>query len=150
MSALTVTVPLAADADITVRAPDGIDAAGIFGFVGVDLALNTDVNDVLYPAEFSLNLAESELTLTELFNALGDADGDELPGTVDDITYAVDLPLFDVVPLDVSLVHGSHGLLSTDQDEGPMLIADDPDAGQAVASLVDLKAHALRRMGLAD
>ena len=54
----------------------------------------------------------------------------------------------DVVPLDASLVRGSHGVLSLDRDEGPVFIAEDPDGAAQVETLADLKAHALHRMGL--
>jgi len=35
--------------------------------------------------------------------------------------------LLDVIPLDATLVRGSHGLLPEHPDEGPLLISDDPD-----------------------
>ena len=60
--------------------------------------------------------------------------------------------LMDVVPLDPSepsLVRGSHGLPAGDERDGPVLVADDPGAADAVRSLADLKAHALARLGLA-
>ena len=34
--------------------------------------------------------------------------------------------LFDVIPLDASLVRGSHGLIAQDTNDGPLLIADGP------------------------
>jgi hypothetical protein len=34
--------------------------------------------------------------------------------------------LFDVVPLDPSIVHGSHGLRATDAADGPLLLGDGP------------------------
>jgi predicted AlkP superfamily pyrophosphatase or phosphodiesterase len=37
--------------------------------------------------------------------------------------------LFDVVPLDASLVRGSHGLRNADPDDGPLLIGDGPPPG---------------------
>jgi hypothetical protein len=55
----------------------------------------------------------------------------------------------DVVPLDASLVRGSHGVPPTDPADGPVLVSDDPRAAAAVSALADLKAHALGRMGLA-
>ena len=54
----------------------------------------------------------------------------------------------DVVPLDPSLVRGSHGLPAADPADGPILVSEDAGAGACVASLADLKAHALARMGL--
>ena len=55
----------------------------------------------------------------------------------------------DVVPLDPSLVRGSHGL----RRGGPARRPDPRQRGRgrgggACASLADLKAHALERMGL--
>ena len=55
----------------------------------------------------------------------------------------------DVVPLDPSLVKGSHGLAARQPDDGPVLVSEDPRATVSVRSLADLKAHALSRMGLA-
>jgi len=56
--------------------------------------------------------------------------------------------LMDVVPLDPSLVKGSHGLLPIDANEGPVFVSSEADAGGGVASLADLKACALAQMGL--
>lgn len=55
---------------------------------------------------------------------------------------------FDVVPLDASLVKGSHGVPPTDPADGPLLVAEDVAAADRIDSLLDLKAHALERMGL--
>jgi predicted AlkP superfamily pyrophosphatase or phosphodiesterase len=55
--------------------------------------------------------------------------------------------LMDVVPLDTSLVKGSHGLLPLDSQDGPLLVAQDPEAASAVVTLADLKAYSLTRMG---
>lgn len=57
---------------------------------------------------------------------------------------------FDVIPLDPTLVKGSHGLLPVDPADGCVLVADDPMATEVVKSLGDLKAHALERMGLRE
>jgi predicted AlkP superfamily pyrophosphatase or phosphodiesterase len=54
----------------------------------------------------------------------------------------------DVVPLDPSLVKGSHGLPPARPEDGPVLVADDPAAAETVRSLADLKGHALSRLGL--
>ncbi len=54
----------------------------------------------------------------------------------------------DVVPLDASLVRGSHGLPAADPQDGPILVSEDAGAAGRVSSLADLKAHALERMGL--
>ncbi|MFO0932630.1 MAG: alkaline phosphatase family protein [Planctomycetota bacterium] len=56
----------------------------------------------------------------------------------------------DVVPLDPSLVRGSHGVAPADPADGPLLVSEDPAAASSVASLADLKAHALSRLGLRD
>lgn len=55
----------------------------------------------------------------------------------------------DVVPLDPGLVRGSHGLPPADPADGPLLVSQDRQAASRVASLADLKAHALGRLGLA-
>ena len=57
--------------------------------------------------------------------------------------------LMDVVPLDPSLVQGSHGVLPLDAMEGAVFIAEDGAGADGVTSLTDLKDHALRRIGLA-
>lgn len=46
--------------------------------------------------------------------------------------------LFDVVPLDASLVRGSHGLPAADADDRPLLIADGPAATGADLGLCDV------------
>jgi hypothetical protein len=56
--------------------------------------------------------------------------------------------LMDVVPLDPSLVRGSHGLLAADPADGPVLVADHPVA-DGVRALADLAGHALATWGLA-
>ncbi len=56
--------------------------------------------------------------------------------------------LMDVVPLDPTLVKGSHGLLPIDVNEGPVLITSEAAAGDTIETLADLKAHALTAMGL--
>jgi predicted AlkP superfamily pyrophosphatase or phosphodiesterase len=52
----------------------------------------------------------------------------------------------DVVPLDPSLVRGSHGLPPAHPDDGPVLVAEDPAALDAVASLEDLAPWTLTRL----
>ncbi len=56
--------------------------------------------------------------------------------------------LMDVVPLDASMVRGSHGVLPTDPRDGPILVADDPNASERVKTLMDLKQYSLERIGL--
>jgi hypothetical protein len=46
-----------------------------------------------------------------------------------------------VIPLDASLVKGSHGLRPDPQD-GPVCISDEP-----VTDMTQFRAHVLRRMG---
>jgi hypothetical protein len=53
------------------------------------------------------------------------------------------------VPLDPSLVRGSHGVPPADPLDGPVVVSQDPGAAARVRSLADLKAHALSRLGLA-
>lgn len=52
----------------------------------------------------------------------------------------------DVIPLDPSLVRGSHGVAPADPADGPVLVAEDPGAAAQVRALTDLKAYALGRM----
>jgi hypothetical protein len=52
----------------------------------------------------------------------------------------------DVVPLDADLVRGSHGRPPEDPEDGPVLVAGDPEAAGRVARLHDLKAYTLERM----
>jgi predicted AlkP superfamily pyrophosphatase or phosphodiesterase len=54
--------------------------------------------------------------------------------------------LLDVVPLDASLVRGSHGLPPPSPDAGPMLLSDDARFAPRNASQLDVKAHLLRRL----
>ena len=56
--------------------------------------------------------------------------------------------LMDVVPLDTSLVKGSHGVLPIDRSEGPVFVSGDEEAGAHLHSLADLKDYSLRRIGL--
>ena len=52
----------------------------------------------------------------------------------------------DVVPLDASIVRGSHGLVATDPAAGPLLVADGPrpsGEGMAMTAVRDLILHAL-------
>lgn len=52
----------------------------------------------------------------------------------------------DVVPLDADLIRGSHGRPPEDPEDGPVLVAGDPEAAGRVARLHDLKAYTLERM----
>jgi predicted AlkP superfamily pyrophosphatase or phosphodiesterase len=55
----------------------------------------------------------------------------------------------DVIPLDATLVRGSHGVTPRDSKDGPVLIAE-TIAAQGVRSLADLKAFTLSRLGLTE
>jgi predicted AlkP superfamily pyrophosphatase or phosphodiesterase len=54
--------------------------------------------------------------------------------------------LLDVVPLDASLVRGSHGLLPPSPDAGPLLLSDDARVAPRNPSQLDVKAYLLRRL----
>lgn len=56
--------------------------------------------------------------------------------------------LVDVVPLDPSLVRGSHGLSPADPLDGPVLIADDAIETPPPTRMVDFKSWLLRSLGL--
>ena len=56
--------------------------------------------------------------------------------------------LMDVVPLDPSLVKGSHGVLPLDGQDGPFLACEDRATTHSISTLADLKAWTLTRMGL--
>jgi predicted AlkP superfamily pyrophosphatase or phosphodiesterase len=57
--------------------------------------------------------------------------------------------LMDVVPLDPSLVKGSHGVLPLDPQDGPLLVGSEASAGAAIQTLADLKGYPLERLRLA-
>src|SRR5262249_33630084 len=54
--------------------------------------------------------------------------------------------LLDVVPLDASLVRGSHGLLPRTADEGPLLLSDSKAHATDRIAQASVKAFLLRRM----
>jgi predicted AlkP superfamily pyrophosphatase or phosphodiesterase len=56
--------------------------------------------------------------------------------------------LFDVIPLDATLVHGSHGLAAAERDDRPLLIGDGPAPAEDLA-LTDCKDLILQGLGLA-
>jgi predicted AlkP superfamily pyrophosphatase or phosphodiesterase len=56
--------------------------------------------------------------------------------------------LLDVIPLDASLVKGSHGLLPVRPGEGPLVIGSDPALGAASFEQTAIRDLALRAMGL--
>jgi predicted AlkP superfamily pyrophosphatase or phosphodiesterase len=56
--------------------------------------------------------------------------------------------LFDVIPLDPSLVHGSHGLPASEPQNRPVLIGDGPPPSEAAVSQCAVYDLALRALGL--
>jgi hypothetical protein len=56
--------------------------------------------------------------------------------------------LLDVIPLDASLVKGSHGLLPAKTDEGPLVIGSDPALAAAAFDQSAIRDLALRAMGV--
>jgi predicted AlkP superfamily pyrophosphatase or phosphodiesterase len=58
--------------------------------------------------------------------------------------------LFDVVPLDASLVRGSHGLVAADPDDGPLLIAEGAAPGEPILPMASLRDRALAALDLAE
>jgi predicted AlkP superfamily pyrophosphatase or phosphodiesterase len=58
--------------------------------------------------------------------------------------------LFDVVPLDASLVRGSHGLAAADPDDGPLLIADGAAPDEPVLPMGSVRNRALAALDLGE
>ena len=56
--------------------------------------------------------------------------------------------LFDVIPLDASLVKGSHGLRSGDDQDRPLLIADGPVPSESTLPMTAFRDRALSALGL--
>jgi hypothetical protein len=54
--------------------------------------------------------------------------------------------LMDVIPLDASLVRGSHGRLTDDPSDGPLLISSRPDLDEGPVRADQIKALLLRRL----
>jgi predicted AlkP superfamily pyrophosphatase or phosphodiesterase len=54
--------------------------------------------------------------------------------------------LLDVIPLDASLVRGSHGLLPASDADAPVLVSDDPRVVPGTADQTAIKAFLLRRV----
>jgi predicted AlkP superfamily pyrophosphatase or phosphodiesterase len=52
--------------------------------------------------------------------------------------------LMDVVPLDTSLIKGSHGVPPAEAQDGPLVLADEAASIEGVGALTDLSASALR------
>lgn len=55
--------------------------------------------------------------------------------------------LFDVIPLDASLVRGSHGLVAADRLDGPVLIGDGQAPGASELPMTDVRDLLLRALG---
>jgi predicted AlkP superfamily pyrophosphatase or phosphodiesterase len=58
--------------------------------------------------------------------------------------------LFDLIPLDPSLVRGSHGLPASTPDDGPLLLATGPEPTSPVLPMTALRDHLLAHFDLAD
>jgi hypothetical protein len=58
--------------------------------------------------------------------------------------------LFDVVPLEASLVRGSHGLAAADPADGPLLIADGAAPDEPVLPMASLRDRALAALDLGE
>jgi predicted AlkP superfamily pyrophosphatase or phosphodiesterase len=58
--------------------------------------------------------------------------------------------LFDVVPLDASLVRGSHGLVASDPSDGPLLIADGNAPAEAVLPMTSVRDRVLAALDLSE
>ena len=56
--------------------------------------------------------------------------------------------LFDVVPLDPGLVHGSHGLPASDPLDGPLLVGDGPGPTEAVVPMTAVRNLVLQALEL--
>jgi predicted AlkP superfamily pyrophosphatase or phosphodiesterase len=58
--------------------------------------------------------------------------------------------LFDVVPLDATLVRGSHGLVAQDANDGPLLIADGPAPNEGMLPMTALRDWVLAALDLPE
>jgi predicted AlkP superfamily pyrophosphatase or phosphodiesterase len=56
--------------------------------------------------------------------------------------------LFDVIPLNPRLVHGSHGLQANEAADGPIFIADGPASGQSALPMTTVNELLLQALGL--
>jgi hypothetical protein len=56
--------------------------------------------------------------------------------------------LFDVIPLNPRLVHGSHGLQANEAADGPIFIADGPASGQSALPMTAVNELLLQALGL--
>jgi predicted AlkP superfamily pyrophosphatase or phosphodiesterase len=56
--------------------------------------------------------------------------------------------LFDVIPLDATLVRGSHGLLATEPEDRPLLVGDGVAPGEAEVAMVSVRDRVLEALGL--
>ena len=58
--------------------------------------------------------------------------------------------LMDVIPLDATLVRGSHGLIAPDANDGPLLIADGTPPNEAMLPMTALRDRMLAALNLAE
>jgi predicted AlkP superfamily pyrophosphatase or phosphodiesterase len=58
--------------------------------------------------------------------------------------------LFDVVPLDPGLVHGSHGRAAADDQDRPLLLADGPAPAEKALPMTAVRDRVLEALGLPD
>ncbi len=58
--------------------------------------------------------------------------------------------LFDVVPLDASLVHGSHGLPATDPRDRPLLLGDGPAPNEKELAMTSVRDLVLNALGFGE
>ena len=58
--------------------------------------------------------------------------------------------IMDVIPLDASLVRGSHGIPSADAQDGPLLIGNGPRPTEAVLPMTAVRDYVLGAMGLGE
>jgi predicted AlkP superfamily pyrophosphatase or phosphodiesterase len=56
----------------------------------------------------------------------------------------------DVVPLDASIVRGSHGLIASDPQRGPLLIGDGPSPGSSILPMTSVRDLVLQALELAE
>ncbi len=91
-----------------------IAVTGNFGFV--EVMLTQSGNEALYSADFDIKLADNEgVFLRDMFLALGDADGDDVPGQLSDLLTAVDLPTFELAPINITEEKVESFNLTTDE-----------------------------------
>lgn len=58
--------------------------------------------------------------------------------------------IFDVVPLDASIVRGSHGLIAADPQDGPLIIADGPKPTEPILPMTAVYQMVLEKLGVGE